>query len=324
MIINKPGMAWGGKIDSLASIEGADRIVRAEVVCGKGGRWSCVVPVSMGLGDKVVVFLPDAIVPNLPETAFMERRDWRVRMAKFKGCPSEVLAVPIGGDYQIGDDMTIALGVRKYEKEIPAQHQGKILGDFPHFIPKTDEPNFQKVSEFLEALEGRQYYASVKYDGSSQTAYRHKGHFGVCSRNWELQETDVPAWRLAHQYALPDALTEGYAVQWECIGPKVQGNPHSLDQIQMRVFNVYHIEAQEYLGLSKMQQFCEDLGLPVVDLVSQGIWESKTFDELRQMACGDYHSGQPREGIVIRPTEPMRVSGELLSFKIINLDYKES
>ena len=38
MIVAKRGMAWGGRIETVSPIAGADRIQRADVICGKGGR----------------------------------------------------------------------------------------------------------------------------------------------------------------------------------------------------------------------------------------------------------------------------------------------
>ena len=77
MIVQKANMAWVGRIQGLSPIAKADRIMRAEVVCGKGGRWSGVVRKGeVQEGDQVVVFLPDSIVPDIPALAFMESR-WR-------------------------------------------------------------------------------------------------------------------------------------------------------------------------------------------------------------------------------------------------------
>jgi RNA ligase (TIGR02306 family) len=318
MIVDKPGMCWGGQVTAVHPIEGADRIIRAEVVCGKGGKWSCVLPKGTKAGATVIVFMPDAIVPKMPETEFMEKYDWRVKMVRLKGCPSEVLAIP--RNVVVGADYTQGLGVRKYEKEIPAQLAGDIAGNFPSFIPKTDELNFQVVPHFLKALEGNEYYITVKYDGSSQTIFKHEDHFGACSRNWELKTGVV--WELIKRYDLESRIPNGLAIQWECIGPGIQGNPLKLKGADCRVFSAYNITAKEYMGLPGLTRVCRELNLPMVDVVERGTWEPKTDDELREMARGNYtESGKPREGIVIRPREAMRVDSQSLSFKVINLDY---
>ena len=141
-----------GKIIATAPIDGADRIQQATVVCGTSGKWQGVVGKDISIGDIVMVFLQDAILPPDPRWAFMEKHHWRVRMARFKGVPSECLIVPDGSNMPPGTDMTEALGVTKYEKPIPAGMAGDMVGAFPGFIPKTDETNFQAVDDWEELM----------------------------------------------------------------------------------------------------------------------------------------------------------------------------
>jgi RNA ligase (TIGR02306 family) len=322
MIIEKDGMCWTGIVDKVSDIPKADKIKRVEVVCGKGGKWSCVMDKDTKVGDRVIVFLHDAIVPNMPETAFMEKHKWRVKMMRLRGCPSEVLAIKGGNTFVVGADITKVLGVKKYEKDIPTCIGGDVVGNFPSFIPKTDEHNFQRVPEMLSALEGKRCYGTVKYDGTSQTFFSYNGKIGACSRNWELKESDTAAWRLVKRYNL-DTIKTNVGVQWECVGPKIQNNPLQLSEVDARVFNVYDIDNKEYLGLEDMIVFCKNFNLPMVEVVMQETWEKYSDDDIRELATGNYtESGKTREGIVVRPTVPMRVDGESLSFKIINLDYK--
>lgn len=124
MNVSKAGMAWLGSISKLSPIDGADRIQRADVICGRGGAWSGVVGKELAESDQVVVFLPDAVVPEHQATAFMSKHNWRVRMMRLRGCPSEVLIVPSVAFDEVsssplGSDVTEILGVLKYEKEIP-------------------------------------------------------------------------------------------------------------------------------------------------------------------------------------------------------------
>ena len=89
--MKKAAMAVIGHIVETASIEGADRIQQAVVECGASGKWTGVVGKDMAVGDTVTVFLQDAVLPPNPRWAFMEKHHWRVRMARFKGVPSECL-----------------------------------------------------------------------------------------------------------------------------------------------------------------------------------------------------------------------------------------
>jgi len=331
MEIRKPGMAWTARIERLETIPEADKILRAEVVCGKGGRWSGVVPIQVyAEGDIVVVFLPDAVVPQLPGLEFMERHKWRVQPMKLRGCPSEVLIMPLtfceGLPTIPGADVTDVLGVFKYEKEVPQSLSGVARGRLPAFIPKSDEPNFQTVPHLVEALIGRPYVITTKIDGTSQTFYHHEGHLGGCSRNLELKDTPTAlVWQLAKQWGLPESLPYmgNIAIRWEAAGPKVGTNPLQLTRYEPFVYDVWFIDSQEYLGFEEAQAVIEDLGMPSVPIDT--VDESLPFfddDEFRELARGQYKSGHPREGIVIRPLTETRILGERLSFKVANLDYK--
>lgn len=330
MNITKAGMAWLGVVSKVSPIDGADMIQRADVVCGTGGAWSGVVGKELEPGAKIVAFLPDSIVPQSDATAFMEKHGWRVKMMRLRGCPSEVLIVPassLGAYGEIGTDVTEQLGVLKYEKEIPLDMSGEASGAFPSFIPKTDEPNFQTVSKLRLALLGNPCYAATKYDGTSHTFFHKDGEFGGCSRNWQLKEGSGGVWALAEKYKLKEKLPQfgNVALQWECVGPKIQGNPLKLTECEARLFDVFNIDKQEYSSLEVLDEISEATGIPLVQHTLLGRFGEPTNDELRDLARGTYlESGKTREGIVIRPTTPLRCQGERVSFKVINLDYKEA
>jgi RNA ligase (TIGR02306 family) len=324
-------MAWIGKIHSVSPIPEADKIQRAEVVCGEGGKWAGVVGKDMHVGQCVVVFLPDAVLQPHPAVDFMEKHGYRVKMMRLKGCPSEVVIVPIEAfavSEMVGTDVTDQLGVLKYEKEVGGEH-GVAKGNFPSFIPKTDEINFQKAYRIREAMIGKPYYIATKYDGTSQTFYHRDGKFGACSRNLELREGDGTAWEIAERHGLFNTLPTfgNVALQWECVGPKIQGNPLKLSRCEPRLFDVWDIDKQEYYCLEDLKRVAFALGIEPVDGV-ECCWHGRDThwenDELRDMARGCYmESLKPREGIVIRTTYPFRLNGDRLSFKVINLDYKE-
>lgn len=329
MQINKPGMAWIGMVFATSPIDGADMIQRADVICGAGGRWAGVVKKEMPIGESVVVFLPDSIVPSHPALDFMEKHGRRVKMMRLRGSPSEVLIVPtrdLGVAGELGQDVTDLLGVLKHEKEIPAHIAGDAVGAFPSFIRKTDEVNFQTVPHLRAAIVGQPCYVSTKYDGTSQTFFHRDGVFGGCSRNWQLKESDKTAvWQIAARLELTDKLPEygNVALQWECVGPGIQGNPLKLKTVEPRLFDVFLIDQQDYMPFASLSMFSRELGIPLVEtmLVEGKAWND---DELRDMARGVYaESRKVREGIVIRPCLPSRVEGDRLSFKVINLDYKE-
>ena len=80
------------------------------------------------------------------------------------------------------------------------------------------------------------------------------------------------------------------------------------------------------VGLKRMLDICKDLDVPTVpieevdtDLPSK----YPTVEALLERADGEYPKGGKKEGIVIRPTEPIfseRISGAL-SMKVVNNKY---
>lgn len=314
------GLVYVGKIMALEPIEKADKIMSATVVCGKGGKWKGVVRKNeFNLEDICLVYLPDAIVPESEEMRFLESSNWRVRMRRFRGAPSEVVIVPYKGEGVIGTDLTKEKGVTKYHKPVPASLAGQIEGEFPGFIPKTDEPNYQSAQDLVEVLHGKHYYITEKADGSSTTAFRYKGKFGVCSRNWEMKRNESNGyWKVALKYKLEERLREGYAIQWETCGPKIQSNPMQLKEIDGFMFSAYKIDEKRYFDYGELATLSIELGFPMVEILDAG-WRFNR-DSVSELGTGSYKNGRAREGVVVR--SQALFDGKPISFKVINLDYE--
>jgi RNA ligase (TIGR02306 family) len=315
-----------GQVVSVSPVENSDRLAQAVVVCGKAGRWTgVVVRGEVQAGQLVEVYLPDALLPQGdPRFAFMEKYQWRVRIARLRGALSECLIMPLTIEPpEIGADIASLVGVQKYEKPLPLSAGGEIAGGFPAFIPKTDELHFQQAPHLVAALVGQPYYVTAKLDGTSVTYFKWQGEFGVCSRNWRLRDTpNSAAWHLARQYGLPELLLDGEAIQCEMVGPGIQGNPLRLGKVGVRLFNAFLIEGHVYRGVYPDVRAGLWRSVPTVDLVvAGGSFPALSDDELRAMAAGEYPGGGPREGIVVRPQFEAQVDGDRLSFKVINPAY---
>lgn len=327
--MDKKGLVYVAKIVAIDAIDGADFIACATVVCGAGGKWKGVIKKSeCDIGFLVTVYLPDALITESHakkySMEFMKSSNYRVKMRRFKGAPSEVVIMPLQVEgEQIGFDCTEILGVTKYEKPIPANLNGKVKGDFPSFIPKTDEPNYQNQEgqDGIEKLIGNSYYITEKADGSSTTAYKYKGEFGVCSRNWELERDDNNGyWEIAIRYRLEQRLPEGIAIQWETCGPKIQSNPMGWNQVQGLMFSAYNIYEGRYLEFIELCNLSEDIGFPMVHVLASGVTFSSSGVEL--LGEGNYDNGNPREGVVVRSCKNL-LGHKPVSFKVINLGYEK-
>jgi RNA ligase (TIGR02306 family) len=317
---------------AIHNIPGADFIRQATVVCGSAGKWSGVVGLDVLPASRVLVFLQDAVLPPDPRWAFMEKHKWRVRMARFKGVPSECVIINIPTDpvdelqfdAPIGTDFSEKLGVTKFTKPIPASMQGVAKGNFPSFIPKTDEPNFQTVDDLEDKIANLAMVARIKYDGSSCTAWNDitTGALRVASRNLELEEF-IPTggtnayWKTARKYDL-SKLPEGCALQFEVIGPSIQGNPLGLADVEGRAFTLYDFVNHCRRSDQDLIDACIATGVPIAHAqftIEPGCYLDA--DQLRRMAEITYPNGRHGEGLVFRSLD------HTLSFKTINLLYKE-
>ena len=315
----QPVLAVIGKVIEVKAIEGADRIRSATVVCGHAGKWTGVVDLDTSVDDLVTVFLQDAILPPEERYSFMQRHKYRVKIARFKGSPSECLIMKLGDETgrSIGDDRTQELGVTKHCKPLPANLAGKAKGNFPDFIPKTDEENFQRVRELVARM-GEGYVATLKMDGTSCTAFVDEaGVLRVCSRNLELVENEGNVYWMVARKLLLDRLVPIVALQFEICGPAIQNNPAGFTEFKPWAFKAYDIYGRRYMDRGNFERMCEAFEIPIAPVLFTGD-QPKSDDELRLIASQvKYINGKPAEGVVISS-----LNGDW-SFKVINPEYRD-
>jgi hypothetical protein len=212
----------------------------------------------------------------------------------------------------------------------------EVINDYDVIVDKiccveNTKKNFQygRVGFDVETETHNYVACGIVVHNCSTTAYKWQGHFGICSRNWELKPSDTNLlWQIAKRYGLEERLLDGVSIQWETVGPGIQNNPLGLEVPDMRCFNVYDITSKKYLDGRDALKFCSDRGLPFVESVSTPSFFNLTDDALRTLAEKQvYPNGKPAEGIVIRPMveETVMVEDEpcRLSFKVINLLYRD-
>lgn len=332
-------------IAELIPIEGADKIELARV---RG--WQTIVKKGeFKVGDQCAFFEVDSFLPydderysfltNKGTIVYQGKRGVRLRTMRMRGQLSQGLALPINlflvSDCNEGTDITSKAGVVKWERPIPANLRGKIKGNFPSFIPKTDQERIQNLyhdpvrSPMLPHNLEYWYEVSLKLDGTSLTVFLDKdGNFGVCSRNFQLQEEEGSLyWQVARKYqieeklraafepSLADGSFQGIAIQGEIMGPGVQGNQESFAEHFFFVFDVYDVGNGSYLPSQFRIKFCEQLQLhhvPLGGLVQ--LRTDTTLDELLRLAEGDsVNPAKLREGVVLKS-----IQNPAYSFKIIN------
>lgn len=327
------------RILDIQPIPNADAI---EVATVKG--WKVVVKKGdFKIGDLCIYVEIDSILdPENPEFQFMAPRRFRVKTIKLRGQISQGIVFPISilgthyyydnnpvGEFDDeycgppeGVDYTKKLKIVKHIDEVPANLAGRVKGNFPAFIPKTDEERIQNLSGIYENLKKHKYVVTEKLDGSSFTCYLNNGDFGVCSRNIDLLETpENTFWRLARELELERLLREysttfggSFALQGELLGNGIQKNKYNYAANAVRFFNVFHIDNQVYEPMWMFKDTIESFGLKTVPILDEEYTLPDTMEELIKFAEGksELNKSTEREGLVLRNPE------RTISFKVIS------
>lgn len=335
------------KIAEIQPIQGADAIEAVRVdgwwVVAKKGEYAV---------DQLAVYLeidswvPTAIAPFLTKAGhepkeFEGVKGERLRTVKLRGQVSQGLLLPIEhcistagctSPIQEGNDWTEHLGILKYEKPLPAALAGLAKGNFPSFIPKTDQPRVQNCGrQFEEWSEGTVWEVTEKLDGSSMTVYVNHNEFdddgapkhGVCSRNLELKfDTSNSFWEAAVKYQLIEKIkTTGLslAIQGELVGEGIQGNSYKLQGRQFFCFDIWDIDNQRYLLPEDRRQLCVDLGIQHVPYLGRGAIGKMISSQEAIINEADGQSAigckPAREGLVWKSVDKHDVSFKAISNK---------
>jgi RNA ligase (TIGR02306 family) len=333
-------------ITYIKPIEGADAIECAIV----DGGWPVVVKKGEYQVGDVAIYLeidswvPHELAPFLSKG--QEPREYngvkgeRLRTVKLRGQVSQGLLLKIDEEpSEIGipcyvfktehdsyhfcetDDLTSFFGIQKWEPPIPAQLQGTMKGNFPHFIPKTDQERCQNLrKDIFETHKDEIYEVTLKLDGSSTTIYVKDGEVGVCSRNIDLKETEGNSfWKAAREQNIIEPLLElskekgeEYAIQGELIGEGIQGNPEKIKGQRFYLFDIYSITCGEYFKanvrysiLDKLKMLGADVDhVPIVDVDVRVAQAYDSIDDLLEFAEGPSLNPQTkREGLVFKSWE---------------------
>ena len=333
------------RIWSIEPIEGADRIELAHVL-----GWQCVVNKGQFSPMELAVYFEvDSFLPIKPEFEFLRSNSYRnsnilgegfkLRTMRFRGKISQGLLLPISlfpqipENAEIGDDVTELLGVKKWEIEEKATTGGTAIGTLPYDIPHTDETRVRAEPELIQAFSGLEYYISTKMDGSSHSVGIDKNGFHVTGHNFEYKDDGKCSFynlikersirEKAEDFARENGLEE-FTIQGEFCGPGIQKNRLKLIKPEWYVFTIR--ENGKRVGLSRMLEICRAMGLehvPIEEVDSDLPSKYPTVEALLERAEGEYQKGGQKEGIVIRPVEPVfsEVISASLSMKVVNNKY---
>lgn len=319
-------------VKDIVPIEGAD-LIELAIIDG----WQCVVKKGeFSKGSVGVYFEVDSFLPIKPEYEFLRKgcyknveglgEGFRIRTIKLKGKLSQGLLLPVEGEPQFDVDHSEAYGVRKYEKPIPANLRGRVKGNFPDFLRKTDQERIQNFDK-VDGIAGNTFEITLKLDGSSMTVYCNKGDIGVCSRNLDLDITDADNAFVKTMYSSKafdvldvfyDKTGRSIALQGELMGPGVQGNRENLPELRFYVFDIWDIDKQEYWTPKERENFVTNIGLLHAPFIGEMMYDKEvTLEEVREDILSFAEqlpslNNPISEGVVLK-----RYDGKL-SFKAIN------
>jgi len=301
------------KISNLLDIPDAD-LIKTAIIDG----WTVVVKKDeFQVNDLCVYFEIDSFLPDgdprwqhlvdKSSRTFEGVKGHRLKTVRLRKQLSQGFAVPlasfiddfidseydegqeIGEFFFVGADLTDFLDIKKWEAPIPAELSGQVKGNFPGFIPKTDQERCQNYREeiFVDNEDSR-YEITMKLDGTSFTAYYNAveevhgtepvvggqmawaelvAHDGVCGRNWELK-TDDPAnennslIRMYVDSGLQNILRlygKNIAVQGELMGPGIQKNRENLTKHKLFIFDIYDIDNKRYFAPHERHAILQEL-----------------------------------------------------------------
>ena len=307
--------------------------------------WKVLVHINdFNIGEKIIFFEIDSILPSGKKwTNKIKPKNLRIKARKSYNeiCQGFIMKLNILKkvdnfqklnlkieDLEEGYDLTEILEVKKFD-ENSEEGQKELEKKFPtELIEKSDEIRCQSNLNYIELFAGKEFYSSLKYDGSSSTYLidPKTKKFKVCSRNMGLDLNDKNIYNeIAKKYDIQNKLLKydgTYAIQGEVYGPKVNKNPLKVPELKIAVFTIKDIKNNNYLDFDEMVKLCKEMDLPMVEVIEEGVFNYKTIDELVVKSKGNYPGTDgPREGLVYRVKKDWNKDGKRLSFKVINDDY---
>ena len=197
---------------------------------------------------------------------------------------------------------------------------------WPTGVPKTDEERIENRPWTLEASDVK-WVATEKVDGTSTTFYFKRGKgltkpvYLVCSRNVVFDTPDKKNFysktigsnvylEMSEKYNVRAALealldqrpsAEWVAVQAETYGAGIQKRDYGMKDHAIKAFNLRYSDCGR-VGTLEMKKQLEPLGIPCVDVLSEGMVLPSTVEALREYvhATPSKIDGGMREGIVFR------------------------
>jgi len=348
------------KLATIRTIAEVHPIPGADLICAyKVDGWMIVDQVNKyQVGDNVIYYEIDSLLPVTEQFEFLRRssyvkKEWlvseenpegegfRLKTIRLRGQVSQGLLTLVPEtitEIEDGLDVSDLLGIVKWDPPVPAALSGKARGNFPSFIPKTDQERVQNLKDrHFENHFNDDFEVTTKIEGSSCTIYHRDGYVGLCSRNLELD------WQNDNSSAFAQAMEKtrlatiigqlgNYAIQSELMGPGVQGNWENLKDYRLFVFDIYDINESRYLSAIERVEMVERIREIQQEMIAEGQVVTLldhcpvhdqikacqlTTSELLDMADGPSLNANLREGLVFKSVQNPEFSFKAISNKYL-------
>ena len=301
-------------------------------------------------GELVVFFEPDTALPVDPRFEFLpvvdvdgEKRHL-ITVQKIRGKYSQGIILPLEMFPEIRnpcEGMPVAdiIGAEKYEPSNIANTSYVKKGDFPAFLIKSDQPRIQDFPQYFTEFYDSEFEETEKIDGTSVTIYLHRGEFGICAREYEVNIPESPKYigvMVASKINLEKAMRQvgdNFAVQCEGIGPNIQVKLYPYPYSTLFVYDIIDTTTVKKLPPAERMEIYNNLfgtlqkintkkvakyfgHVPVLRPSVKIFHECPTIEKLLSHADGQsVITNAPREGLVYKGVNVP------ISFKAISNKY---
>ena len=313
-------------IDDIKPAVNADALEIAVI-----GGWHVVVQKDIFTkGDKAIYAEIDACIPvddirfdfneNIIKNASTVngKKVLKVKTIKLRGNLSQGILFPLDNfpelhDTPVGEDISKQLGIFKFEEELPVGVIGRFDSKIAHV---SDSERVQNLQDFWDILLDHEWVSTEKLDGTSTTIAHDGDTIRVFGRNTEVNVNGHRIFNVFSQEEFLENVPEGYALQGELIGPKIQSNKLKLDETNFRVFSVFY-KGRE-VPRSEWSDWVNTMAVPVFSIDPRDY----TVDELVEFVDGMKSTVNPNvlaEGVVFHEK-----NGEIIpelgrsTFKVIS------
>lgn len=276
------------------------------------------------VGDLAVYFPAEAVLPEKDIFSFVWKgkenpteKNRMIRALRLRGIFSMGLLIPLSkvleaypelnaDDWEVGQNIAVALDVVKYEPPEPMSLGGeneRHPGWFKHY---TDIENIRKYHKVL--VPGEEVILTEKTHGANMRVCWHEDRFWVGSHGNCKRLGGKDIWnQVAEKLNLEERLKiyPGLIFFGEVYGQVQKGYNYGIPkESSFVVFDVYDLTRGRYLDYDDMCRIADEIGLRRVPELFRGPWTK--FEDFEAFADGDTILGEgkhTREGFVLRPAK---------------------